>query len=79
MDRARVLLPRIDPRPDHFKDKKIVPGRHSLIDHFALEVGITLAYHRRFDARSLDWRQMERFEFIDCPAGSIAARHRLLR
>ena len=50
MERAGVLLSRIDPRLDHLQNKKIVPGRHPLIDHFAFEVGITFADHRRPDA-----------------------------
>lgn len=75
MDRFRVVLRRINPRLEYFKDKKIVCSYETRIADLALEIGKTLGDERW--RHTLGWHsgQVERCKLVDFTSRRIADFH----
>ena len=64
MDRFRVVLRRINPRLEYFKDKKIVCSYETRIADLALEIGKTLGDERWRHALGWHSGQVERCKLV---------------
>jgi len=64
----RVLLRRIDPCLEHFKDEEIVLVDETGIGHLAFKIGETLGHERRRHALGWRWRQTESLELVHIQA-----------
>src|ERR1017187_1488533 len=75
VDGLRILLRRVDPGLEHFKDEEIVGVDETCIDHMAFEIGETLSYQRRRHALSWHRRQTEFLELLHVAARAVADFH----
>ena len=79
VDGLRILLRRINPCLEHFKQKEVVFVDETSIGHFAFEIGKTLDHQRRRHALGRRRRQTESLELLHVPSRAVANTHNLRR
>ena len=79
VDGLWMLLGRVCPGFDHFKNEEIVLVDEMSIDHLAFKVGEALGHQRRRDTLGWCWRQTKSLELVHISPRAVTDTHDLGR